>query len=398
MGGLGGHIYHLYENPSLSFGQMKSIFHLAIKGELEETYEKLDGQNIVFSYDLETGTVAFARNKGDIKTGGMGLKDVQAKWQKLPKVQGAYVGAYNTLQHSISKMSDQEASHVFGPNKNIWYSAEVITAVNPNVINYGRDAVSLHQSGYVFDKNGNQIENTDVSKNFAALENLISSTGDSETKTWDIWKPIIISLKKSKDVAERYTASLSAIMSKYGMSDGDTMKDFMSAAFIKHALSDYDLSEQEKSFMGAMFAEEGHKREKKKKILANFENQEQAKSLYTLIQQDTKIKKIILKPLEELVHGFAVEVLSNTRSLFVSDHEEEVKRLRDTLTQELETLKSSGGEEKLEKLKASLEKLRGMDNITSSMEGIIFTHNGHTYKLTGNFAPINQILGMIRYG
>ena len=44
-GGLGGHMDHLYENPSLSFGKIKEIFQAAASGELQGT-QKLDGQNI----------------------------------------------------------------------------------------------------------------------------------------------------------------------------------------------------------------------------------------------------------------------------------------------------------------------------------------------------------------
>ena len=45
-----------------------------------------------------------------------------------------------------------------------------------------------------------------------------------------------------------------------------------------------------------------------------------------------------------------------------------------------------------------LSRLRGIDNITSSMEGIAFKYKGKLYKLTGAFAPINQILGIQKYG
>ena len=34
MGGLAGHMSHLYDNPDLSFSKMKDIFSKATKGEL----------------------------------------------------------------------------------------------------------------------------------------------------------------------------------------------------------------------------------------------------------------------------------------------------------------------------------------------------------------------------
>ena len=45
MGGVAGHMDHLYDNPDLTFSEMKDILTAASNGEL--TYEeKVDGQNI----------------------------------------------------------------------------------------------------------------------------------------------------------------------------------------------------------------------------------------------------------------------------------------------------------------------------------------------------------------
>jgi len=38
----------------------------------------------------------------------------------------------------------------------------------------------------------------------------------------------------------------------------------------------------------------------------------------------------------------------------------------------------------------------GFDTIVP-IEGIVFTYGGNTYKLTGSFAPVNQILGVLKY-
>jgi hypothetical protein len=32
------------------------------------------------------------------------------------------------------------------------------------------------------------------------------------------------------------------------------------------------------------------------------------------------------------------------------------------------------------------------------MEGIVFKYGGKVYKLTGAFAPVNQLLGITKYG
>ena len=49
MGGLAGHMSHLYDNPRLTFSQIKSIMQSAAEGSLEGT-EKTDGQNFIFLF------------------------------------------------------------------------------------------------------------------------------------------------------------------------------------------------------------------------------------------------------------------------------------------------------------------------------------------------------------
>jgi hypothetical protein len=57
------------------------------------------------------------------------------------------------------------------------------------------------------------------------------------------------------------------------------------------------------------------------------------------------------------------------------------------------------GEMALKFLKRELERVKeigGFDAIVPT-EGIVFTYKGKLYKLTGLFAPINQILGYLKY-
>ena len=44
-----------------------------------------------------------------------------------------------------------------------------------------------------------------------------------------------------------------------------------------------------------------------------------------------------------------------------------------------------------------LEAIGGLDAIVPS-EGVVFKYKGKTYKFTGAFAPINQILGSLKFG
>ena len=53
----------------------------------------------------------------------------------------------------------------------------------------------------------------------------------------------------------------------------------------------------------------------------------------------------------------------------------------------------------IQKLKIELQRLNslgGFDKIVPN-EGLVFVYNGNTYKLTGAFAPLNQILGIFKF-
>jgi hypothetical protein len=60
----------------------------------------------------------------------------------------------------------------------------------------------------------------------------------------------------------------------------------------------------------------------------------------------------------------------------------------------------SGDEKQIAKVEAELARLDRIGGVESIIptEGMVFRYKGHTYKLTGTFAAINQLMGIIKYG
>ena len=105
MGGLAGHMMHLYDNPDLKFSQMMDIFKAAANGELEGT-EKTDGQNLMITY--RDGKVLAARNKGQIKNRGQNALDVNAVAKKFSgrgDIKDAFVFAMKDLSRAINSLN-----------------------------------------------------------------------------------------------------------------------------------------------------------------------------------------------------------------------------------------------------------------------------------------------------
>ena len=70
--------------------------------------------------------------------------------------------------------------------------------------------------------------------------------------------------------------------------------------------------------------------------------------------------------------------------------------MKDKLKSVAQQVKTAGNPAQIQKLKSELARLNslgGIDRIVAS-EGLVFFYNGKTYKLTGTFAPLNQILGI----
>ena len=152
MGGVAGHMDHLYDNPDLTFSEMKEIMDAASNAELE-TEEKVDGQNLFLSYSVKDGKAKGARNKGNLKSGGLDATGLAQKFAGRGALEKAFTGAFNTFEKAVEALSDKDKQKIFGPDTNIWYNAEVMDPGNANVILYDDKTLKIHNVGhFVFDR------------------------------------------------------------------------------------------------------------------------------------------------------------------------------------------------------------------------------------------------------
>ena len=73
-----------------------------------------------------------------------------------------------------------------------------------------------------------------------------------------------------------------------------------------------------------------------------------------------------------------------------------IRDMKKKLDKTIKDVRKSGDEKKIQKLKLELQRLNSIGGAKKIVpnEGIVFTYNGKTFKLTGTFAPLNQILGI----
>jgi len=86
-------------------------------------------------------------------------------------------------------------------------------------------------------------------------------------------------------------------------------------------------------------------------------------------------------------------------SVLTVNPDKAVRDMKKRLDQTIKDVSKSGSPEKITKLKMELERLAaigGKDKIVPN-EGLVFVFKGDTYKLTGAFASLNQILGLMYF-
>ena len=134
-----------------------------------------------------------------------------------------------------------------------------------------------------------------------------------------------------------------------------------------------------------------------RKIVKGASKKDKNSAIYIIKNADTILKQAI-EPIETTIHDFTVEMLKGLESLFVLDNKKETERLRKEVSKAIKAIEKSGHEGALEILQKQMNKLKTIENISTAAEGFVFDHDGWSYKFTGNFAPINQILGLFKYG
>jgi hypothetical protein len=112
-----------------------------------------------------------------------------------------------------------------------------------------------------------------------------------------------------------------------------------------------------------------------------------------------KYKKQNLEPFESIFLRLGVVVLQNASNFLAANPSQTVQTIKSEMSDLIKDLQTTNKPETVSKLELELkriQKLGGFDAIVPA-EGVVFTYQGNTYKMTGAFAPVNQILGVLKY-
>ena len=398
-----GHIPHLFENMDLSFGEMRDIIEKSLSGNLEYAREKTDGQQLSITWKDEK--LRSARNKGQLKNFGENSLDIEGiskMFDGRGEIKEAFVLAMQDLQSAISKLPINRRESLFQNGKK-FMSVEIIYPATKNVIPYGASLLIFH-SLLEYDINGNLISSSN--EDAMLLNKLIKNSNLEVQKTFQIQPLNPAQFEKDinfKNQVSEFNTVLNNIISRYTLNDSNTLYDYVYSSWKelidKNAEGcDYSIStELEEKIINKFVGKDSTTITSLRK---NIPNKEFISWINQTCEQKQSIEKSILKPFEILFLKLGVRVLKNVKVLLSANPKKSLKDMKHDLAITIKQISSSGDANKLEKLKMELRRLKSIGSFDDivPIEGITFMYNGKIYKLTGTFAPINQILGILRYG
>ena len=397
MGGAVGHLAHLYDNRDLTFGEIADILTSAASGKLEKVSEKLDGLNLVFSWDVSTDSLKVARNSGNIKSGGLDAESLAAKFEGRGNLSEAFDSAFKVLNGALGSLPQKTKLKVFGPQANRWYSMEIIYVANPNVINYDSNNVVFH--GWpVFKVEDGKVEMTDddmggVDLLTSYVEKMQNAV---EIRGWKVRGPALARMQKLSDdsILNSVLSKIDNELSSVGLDPSSTVRDYIESKIREDVAELNQSPEISDMVVLRCLAEPGSPTlvDIKKKV-----DKSTYETINEFIKSSPKRLKTYIKPIELAINDFAVELLKGLQSTLIDNTEEEVVRLQGEVSKAISAIESSGDENAMQMLKTQMEKLKSVSNITSPVEGVVFIYKGDAYKFTGSFAAASQILGLFRY-
>lgn len=106
-----------------------------------------------------------------------------------------------------------------------------------------------------------------------------------------------------------------------------------------------------------------------------------------------------IEPFESLVLQFGAEILQNVSDVMSLNPEKTSEKIKKEVEDAIKKLSQSKDVNDLKVLNTQLKRINAAGGIekVAPLEGIVFNFNGKTYKLTGAFAPINQLLGYFKF-
>jgi len=395
-GGAYGHMSHPFDDKNLTFGDFKNIIDLSLRGNLDlekAATEKTDGQNLFISWN---GKMLAARNTGDLKRGGMDYKAVAAKFKGRGNIEKAFTFAMKDLGKAIGSLNPKQQEKIFNNGSN-WVNMEIMFPASANVITY--DAPYLQFHNVLQYKDGKAIGS--VNDGARILAGMIAQINQTVQKNFSIIGPKILKMNPHQDYSAKkpyFTGKLSKLMKKFNMKNTSSFAEYHQAwweDFVDKKMKGVDNTIKMGLVKRWAFFDKSFRLDKK--TIQSEDLLKKAKD-FDKINHAEQVKKSML-PFETLFFELGAEVLKNVEGFLAANPDKAVQNVRKQVAKAISDVRKGGDLKKLNRMTQQLQKISSIGGFKTIIpsEGLVFIYKGNTYKLTGAFAPVNQIAGMMTF-
>lgn len=391
-GGAFGHLSNVFD-INFNFGEMKEVIVKSLKGKLENARIKTDGQNLMFS--VINGQVRTARNRGHIKNFGqnsMTSDQLAAKFKGRGGLEIAYNNAAKDIQDAVNALSDKQIDKIF-KNGHKFMSMEVIHTASPNMVWYGSNQLRFHGTRE-YDEAGNQIG--DFKEDGDTFAGMVKQREKHNQGTFALRGLEIAKLPEVPDFKgqqKSFVSELEKIMTKFKLKNSDRLNDYkvqyFNKIFKKQGIKNDQLIQR------WVFGDKSYTINDIKK-----DNYTPKQLTWILDFEKKKLKdewKKMILPFEFLFLRLGATILKNMQSFMVVNPNKSVQRINQEIDKALKVVEKSKNPKFIKKVALELRRIEaaGGRKLISPEEGITFMFKGQFLKLTGLFAPTNQITGIL---
>jgi hypothetical protein len=286
----------------------------------------------------------------------------------------------------------------------VFANMEIIFPATKNVISYDKAHLQFHNL-VEYDEAGQVVE-TDLAGG-GMLQKIIQDANAHLQNTFSFIPPQRIKIGRLEDFEDQQAAffnEIDQLRNRYSLQDTNLVSDYHRAWWsdvvrAKAKELGYEIPD---AILAALvnrwaFADKSANITALKKQI---ENPEFINWVTEFDKKDFKTYyKQNMEPFESIFLRLGAVVLRNAENFLAANPSKSVQELKQDLAElikELQTTNDINTIKKLEHELRRIQKLGGFEAIVPS-EGVVFVYGGHTYKLTGAFAPVNQILGVLKY-
>jgi hypothetical protein len=283
---------------------------------------------------------------------------------------------------------------------------EVIYSKNENVIPYDKDIIIFH-GAFEYDKDANAVGEMD--KDAARkLAGMLKQINADVQKTFNLDSLEWIKLPTHINFASKrleFHRELEKLQKQFGLSDNARVVEWHFSwwkNFIKRQARKMRYQIPRHIVDGlvrrwATFDKTMSLNELKKEI-------ENPKFFEWVRSYDKKNHQQQFKenmfPFEILFLKLGAEVMKNMKQFLSANPGSAAEKIRQRIEADIKTLEKTKDVRKTQRIDNALRKINALGGFDAILptEGIVFLYKGKTYKLTGIFAPVNQLMGLLTFG